>query len=460
MTWCGGMPGRGAIGGRFAVAWGVALPLNMLSEARRVCRSVTGKADYLNTRQSREPVAGGASTVLDLVQSWGPKSGGVKRYILDKMNYLSAVDDLQHHLVIPGARLRIRAGAGTRTTVHEVRSPPIPFSRGYRLLLDRAGMLAVIDRVRPDVIEVGNAYLPAWAAVEGGRRHRIPVVGFYHSDFPRALADKFPAPLDIAAGRLITPLTESYLKRLYDRMAAVVVSTRKFEGVLKRMGITHTLRIPLGTDTDAFRPVAGARRAVLERLGITDPTTMVLLFVGRLAGMKNLDVLLDSMSHLPSAEGPFHLVLIGDGELRPMIRSAGDARSDVTWLSFRKNRRELAVYYSAADLFVNPGVHETFGLVSLEAQACGTRVLGVRGGGMDETLEGETPLIMAEEATPEALAAAVLAVRRLGEGDAARSRRRRRIVARFSMETTFDRLGNLYRCLAGHGAESGRCRRG
>ena len=87
---------------------------------------------------------------------------------------------------------------------------------------------------------------------------------------------------------------------------------------------------------------------------------------------------------------------------------------------------------------------ETFGLVSVEAQACGTRVLGIRGGGMDETVEGEEPMIMAEDATVEALTQAIERIMDIEENEETRLRRRKRIEERFTLHRSFDRLMSLY----------------
>ena len=68
--------------------------------------------------------------------------------------------------------------------------------------------------------------------------------------------------------------------------------------------------------------------------------------------------------------------------------------------------RRLAALYRAADLFVHPGVQETFGLVTLEAQACGTPVIGIRGSYMDRIIHSDQAL-WARENSAEALAAAI-----------------------------------------------------
>ena len=67
---------------------------------------------------------------------------------------------------------------------------------------------------------------------------------------------------------------------------------------------------------------------------------------------------------------------------------------------------QLARYYRAADLFVHPGIQETFGFVALESQACGTPVVGIRGSYMDRIIFHEQGS-WAEENSPEALAEAI-----------------------------------------------------
>ena len=78
----------------------------------------------------------------------------------------------------------------------------------------------------------------------------------------------------------------------------------------------------------------------------------------------------------------------------------------VTWIQYCTDSLELARFYRAADLFVHPGIQETFGLVALESQACGTPVVGIRGSYMDRIIFHEQESWAAEN-TPPALAAAI-----------------------------------------------------
>jgi alpha-1,6-mannosyltransferase len=79
----------------------------------------------------------------------------------------------------------------------------------------------------------------------------------------------------------------------------------------------------------------------------------------------------------------FQLLVIGDGPQRQQLRRLEAETQSVKWLQYCTDPLELARYYRAADVFVHPGMQETFGLVALESQACGTPVVGIRGSRLD-----------------------------------------------------------------------------
>jgi alpha-1,6-mannosyltransferase len=377
--------------------------------------------------------------ICDVVQSYSPTSGGVKRYMSNKMRCFAERSDIGHVMIIPWQETRVDMEHQTR--VYRVRSPHIPGSVDYRLLMNRKRIYDILETERPDILEVDSAYLSSWIAVEAARQMSISVAAYYHSDFPRRLSDKLRPHLPLLA-EVSTGIINRYLIQFYGRMDATVTATREFQKILRKMGVNPVIRIPLGVNTEKFYP-RDSRKAVFQELGLSEDT-FLLLYAGRLAGMKNLDHLFAMMELISGNNDRYHLALVGDGELREEVVRAARERKDLSWIPYRSSRDELARWYSAADLFVHAGTRETFGLVSLEAQACGTRVIGVRGGGMEETLQGEFPLIMAENESPEALARAVQQARKLEETETDRQRRRHRILENFSWENTFRRMAALY----------------
>ena len=145
----------------------------------------------------------------------------------------------------------------------------------------------------------------------------------------------------------------------------------------------------------SFRP-AGASRDLRAELGLP-PETRLLVFAGRFSAEKNIPVLLEAFRVLGA---PYHLLLIGGGD--------GGRSGNVTRLPYCRDNRELAGYIRAADAFVHAGTHETFGLVILEALACGRPVVAMRAGAVPELLD-ERAGILAEPHDDAATAAANLA---------------------------------------------------
>jgi D-inositol-3-phosphate glycosyltransferase len=167
--------------------------------------------------------------------------------------------------------------------------------------------------------------------------------------------------------------------------------------------------VPCGVNLDLFRPMdkATARR----QLGIADAEAMV-LFVGRLSPIKGIDRLLQATTHL-KLDKSLRLVIIGGDDhdtpesrsLERLSRELG-IQDAVDFLG-RVEQEKLSPYYSAADVVVLPSHYETFGLVALEALACGTPVVATRVGAMEALLkEGETGHIVANGA-PQLLAAGI-----------------------------------------------------
>lgn len=381
--------------------------------------------------------------ICDIAQFYSPLGGGVKRYLSDKQRYLAAHPEAHHILIIPSHR-----DAVTRTdtaTIHEVASPPLPGSRSYRLLIARERILNAVADAKPDLIEIGDPYRTAWIGLEAGRRLDVPVLAYYHSDFPRAIGRTVQRFLGGWLQQAISGIVHRYLVRLYNHMTATVVSSRRLCDVLETSGVQRIVHVPLGTDVHTFYP-RPTRARIREELGLS-PHTRLLLFVGRMAREKNIRNLIGSLDLIPPGAPPHHLLLVGDGELHDYVVRQAAERPNLTWLPYCESAQRLADLYSAADLFVHAGKYETFGIVALEAQACGTPVLVVREGGVEDAIAGEQPPLQARDGSALALAAAIHRFLRTGDTPEKRAARRERIVRQFSIDATFQRMLALYRHL-------------
>lgn len=172
--------------------------------------------------------------------------------------------------------------------------------------------------------------------------------------------------------------------------------------------------IPPGVDTCHFYPIP--QDEAKDAIGIPKHDRMV-LFVGRIEPLKGIDTLVEAMAllKLDCGKCPHYLVIIGgDQEATPEQESAEMARlkalcakldlKDVILFLGKKGQDTLKYYYSAADLLVMPSHYESFGMVALEAMACGTSVIASDVGGLAHLIkDGETGFLV-PKGDPQTLA--------------------------------------------------------
>ena len=391
--------------------------------------------------------------ICDVTQFYSPVSGGVKRYILEKRRYVLQQTRDEHHLIIPGSETRYERQG--RLHLHTIRSPRLDFfsrypSR-YRLILSPRIVLDLLDDIRPDIIESGDPYHLAWSCLRAGGQLRAPVFGFYHSHFPEAYlrtAAKYGGAWFRDA---VLNYAEDYIVKLYSQFTATLVPSEHLRQVLHGWGVTNTVTLNLGVDTQAFRPVP-RDVALREELGLP-LDRKVLLYVGRLSAEKNIEMLLAAFEALNDRHpNTYHLVIVGDGPLRRVLPATRHRTGALTWRSYIQENGKLAEYYHAADLFIHPGVCETFGLVVLEAQACGLPCVGVRGSFMDANIMVGLDQ-WATKNDPNDIADAI---ERYEHQDLAAlgAEASRLVHARFSWDKVFTRQWALYTRARLHGAEA------
>ncbi|MCM2280118.1 MAG: glycosyltransferase [Oligoflexia bacterium] len=261
-----------------------------------------------------------------------------------------------------------------------------------------------------------------------------PLVVTYHSDIVRQ--------------RLFLPAYAPLVRAFLARAARVGVGSRSqilhspfLRGMAERCDV-----IPYGIDPRPYEPLAATlARAAQLRAEIG----RFLLFVGRLVSYKGVPVLIEAMSRLRDPEA--RLVILGAGPLRAELEESARRLGVLSRVRFTGSvaEGELQAYYHASELLVLPSINkaEAFGLVQVEAMACGKPIVATRldSGVTEVGVEGVTGLQVAA-GDPADLARAIDAIlgdeaRRLEMGRAAR----RRFEERFTRERMVTAYRELYR---------------
>jgi alpha-1,6-mannosyltransferase len=250
--------------------------------------------------------------IVRLANFVAPCSGGLRTALHELgAGYLAAGHDPV--LVVPGHRDGDeRTGQGRVITL---RAPVAPLSGGYRLLVCRRRLMALLESLRPDRLEVSDRTTLRWTG-PWARRHGVPALMVSHESVAALLG--LAGKLRWLSGRLLGRPTGALVEALADALNTrtarhyqrVVCTTRWAAAEFERLGVPNLLRVPLGVDLELFSP---GRRSEAVRGRYAGPGQVLIVHCGRLSVEKKPHRSLEALAALRAAGVPAVLVVAGDG---------------------------------------------------------------------------------------------------------------------------------------------------
>lgn len=293
--------------------------------------------------------------------------------------------------------------------------PPEPVDKNalFPLLPEFATEMALYslrNGVRYDAVHA-HYWLSGWAADLVRRYWDTPFVQMFHTTahMKNAVAGDALRETDLRGA------TERRLLALADSLIAANPDERA--DLVWRMGAANekVCTIPPGVDLELFRP--HDRVACRARLGLS-PTEPLVLFCGRVDPIKGIETLIEAIARLHSGDNnPPRVLFVGgsldehgepEGALTAVAAQAESlgVRDRFVFVGSQP-QDELPLFYSAADVVAVPSRYESFGLVAVEAMACGVPVVGSRVGGLKFTIEEGVAGLLVPWGDAPALAAAL-----------------------------------------------------
>jgi len=312
--------------------------------------------------------------------------------------------------------------------------------------------LALVDRLRPDVVHVSTPGPVGLAGRRAALKRGVPLVGVYHTDFPTYVRLLFDDDAMSWATRRV-------MRWFYGPFRTLLTRSAAYARPLLEMGFScrRIVKLRPGTDVEVFHP-RHRDDGVWDRFGISRGSVKV-LSATRVSVEKNLPMLARVWRRvsptLASRGIEADLVVLGDGPYHAeMVRALAGARAH--FLGFRSGP-ELSTLYASADLFVFPSRTDTLGQVVMEAQASGLPVLVSDDGGPREVvLPGRTGLVLPgtdEGAWAGAIESLASDRVRLGKmGAAARAH-----IAPQTIASSIDHFWNLHERALEGGVEADAC---
>jgi len=255
-----------------------------------------------------------------------------------------------------------------------VKGLPIPFYKQLRMGLPAKRELTRLwAKQRPDIVHIATEGPLGWSALQVARKMKLPVSTDFRTNF-HAYSQHYG--IGWLSGAIM-----AYLKKFHNSAQATMVPTTQLQSELDQAGFKHLSVVPRGVDTDCFTPEH--RNSGLRSSWGANDDTRVLVYVGRLAAEKNLNLVIQTYLRLKTQHTDIKLVLVGDGPMRESLQSK---HPDIIFAGFQKGV-DLAQHYASADVFVFASKTETFGNVTLEAMASGLAVVAFQHAAAGELIQ-------------------------------------------------------------------------
>ena len=301
-----------------------------------------------------------ALRILVVSDAWSPQINGV---VVTLRNTIRELERMGHTVAT--------------ITPDAFRTIPCPTYPEIRLALlpdDKVGRH--IEAFAPDAIHIATEGPLGLAARRHALRTHRPFTTAYHTQFPEYVHARCRLPLRVSY---------RWMRWFHAPAAALMVATPDIERRLAARGFTNLVRWSRGVDTELFHPGPHA---------LLDVPRPIFLYAGRVAVEKNIEAFL--ALDLPGTKW-----VVGDGPARPVLQRRFP---DAVFFGM-KTGGALAWHYRQADVFVFPSRTDTFGLVMLEAMACGTPVAAYPVTGPVDVVQRNVTGILDEELRVAALAA-------------------------------------------------------
>ena len=331
----------------------------------------------------------------------GKETGGMNVYVRATARELGRMGvhvDVFTRSQNPGIRRVVELGTGARV-IHLPAGPEAPMAREvvHRHLpefVDGVEAHRRAEGLEYDLIH-GHYWLSGVAGLALRESWGVPLVQMFHT-LGRLKNSVAKTPAEVEPEIRLSE--EDRIVRLADRVVAANVVERAHLAWYYGASTDRIAVIPCGVDTELFRPMPQVEAKRLLAL----PPDPLLLYVGRLQPIKGLETLLEAMTAL---DGAAQLLIVGGDQDEPENGHADYLRERVSVLGLRERvsflgaqpQERLRLFYAAADATVMPSYYESFGMVALEAMACGSPVIASRVGGLTTTVrDGVTGFLVPE----------------------------------------------------------------
>ena len=299
--------------------------------------------------------------VCVVTETYPPEINGVAMTL---QRLVMGLTEAGHTVSLVRPRQAAHDRPGCRRSPQQMLVPglPIPGYRGLHFGLPVGRRLQrQWESSRPDIIYVATEGPLGISAVRQANKLQIPVISGFHTNF-----HSYTRHYHLG---FLKKIILSHLRKFHNRTNATLVPSEDLQLDLQQAGFDNVEILARGVDCRLFSPEK-RDEAIRRDWGVATDVPVV-LYVGRLATEKNMDLFIRTYRAMQQQRNDLRCVMVGDG---PLYRRLQTDNPDIIFCGMHTGE-SLAAHYASADIFLFPSETETFGNVTMEAMASGLAVV-------------------------------------------------------------------------------------
>jgi glycosyltransferase involved in cell wall biosynthesis len=315
----------------------------------------------MDAKYHAEPKDSRRLHVCVVTETYPPEINGVAMTL---QRLVMGLTEAGHTVSLVRPRQAAHDRPGCRRSPQQMLVPglPIPGYRGLHFGLPVGRRLQrQWESSRPDIIYVATEGPLGISAVRQANKLQIPVISGFHTNF-----HSYTRHYHLG---FLKKIILSHLRKFHNRTNATLVPSEDLQLDLQQAGFDNVEILARGVDCRLFSPEK--RDEAIRRDWGVEPDVPVVLYVGRLATEKNMDLFIRTYRAMQEQRNDLRCVMVGDG---PLYRRLQTDNPDIIFCGMHTGE-SLAAHYASADIFLFPSETETFGNVTMEAMASGLAVV-------------------------------------------------------------------------------------
>jgi glycosyltransferase involved in cell wall biosynthesis len=256
----------------------------------------------------------------------------------------------------------------------------MPFYKELDLVLPSYKKIRhLVDEINPDIIHISTPGLVGYYGLKIAKKRDIPVVGIYHTDFPKYVYKN-------TKSNMLKNIATKFMQSFYKDFSLVITRSKEYISTMHddlKLSPSKVQFLKHGTNTEKFNPKFQDEN-IWTNYKI-DHNHIKFLYVGRITKEKNIEFLFDVWEKVYSKNKNISLSLVGSGDIKKYKKRCKDL--NIYFLG-HKEKEELSSIYASSDYFIFPSTTDTLGQVVMEALASATPAIVSDVGGPQVIING------------------------------------------------------------------------